>query len=297
MIKRRRLFSYSFLTKILFLTVTHFSIESYSQYLTGPVSSATGGAGIAANDVAEQVLYNPAVLVHEKGVAVGYFYADGYRAENEHDKFLALSVTDNSSDAGVAGGVVIAKRRRTFDQAPSSDDWYGQFAFATALFKKMSLGFSFEHIRHDFEGGEKLNQTDVTLGLFYNPLPTLGLGLVARNLRERDLSVPVAYQLKDEIGIGGYYIFMRQFRLRADLVQQTEMNPDHEQNLKMGFESLFNSFLVLRAGFQADDLNDRQFYTLGFGFTGPRLQIDYGFAQNTEGSQGAMHSVDFRLPF
>ncbi|MEK6556066.1 MAG: hypothetical protein AABZ31_12550, partial [Bdellovibrionota bacterium] len=65
---------------------------------------------------------------------------------------------------------------------------------------------------------------------------------------------------------------------------------------KAGIESFIDAFLVLRMGYQINELEDRNYYSLGFGFTGPRLKIDYSYQQNEDYTKGAMHSVDFRLP-
>lgn len=281
----------------LFLIVTYFSEAGYSQYFAGPVSSALGGAGLAANDEAEQLLFNPSVLTHAKDLAVGYYFADGYRDKNEHDNFYGLTVTDNASETGIAGGAALFKRRRTFDRQNSRDEIVGQFSVAKNIIKHISAGLTLEHYRTDIEGADKHKQTDLTLGFLANPNPELGLGLVLRNLLKQKKSVPESIRLNDEIGIGVNYIFMPQFRGRFDVVQQAQNNPDHERTYKLGFESFIDAFFVLRFGYQINDLDDRNNYSVGFGFTGPRLKIDYSFVQNEDYSKGAMHSVDFRLPF
>src|SRR5688572_27584337 len=105
-------FSSSFREFFLFIgliSVTQFSVSAYAQYLSGPVSQALGGAGLAANDEAEQFLLNPAVLVHSRGAAIGYYYSDGYRGENEHDTFYGATVSDNTEDVLISGGAAAFK--------------------------------------------------------------------------------------------------------------------------------------------------------------------------------------------
>ena len=41
---------------------------------------------------------------------------------------------------------------------------------------------------------------------------------------------------------------------------------------------------------------DQSYLTAG-GLQGPRLKLDYAFEKNLKGTDGALHSVDIRLPF
>jgi hypothetical protein len=297
MIKSSCLYKVIFLFVLYLFSVTQFSSLGYAQNPTGPVSSALGGAGIAANDEGEQILHNPGVLAHAKDLVLGAFFSDGYRGENEHDKFIGGTITDNTSESGIAGGFSFFKRRRTFNAAPTLDEIYGQISLAKPIYKFLSGGITFDHLRQQEVGGEKYTQTDITLGFLLNPTPELGVGFVAKNLLGRDEDVPAYLQLKDELGVGVNYLFMKTFRGRLDIVRQTESNPDSKMVFKGGLESFVDAFLVLRMGYQANELEDRNYYSLGFGFTGPRLKIDYSYVQTEDFSGGAMHSVDFRLPF
>lgn len=296
MIKSSCLFFNGFLFFLVTLSVTQFPSEGYAQYLTGPVSSALGGAGVAANEEAEQFLYNPGALTHSKSLSLGSFFSDGDRGENEHDKFTATTVTDNTSDAGIAGGFAFVRREREFDVLPTREEIFGQFALAAPIYQFLSAGISVEHYRQDEVGGSDYNQTDITVGALYNPNARLGVGLVFRNLLGRDDEVPAHLQLQDQIIVGVNYIFMRQFRGRFDVVEQVSANPEKNRVYKGGIESYVDAFLVLRAGYQVNELEDRNYYSLGIGFTGPRLKIDYSYVKNEDFSGGAMHSVDFRLP-
>ncbi len=296
MIKSVCLFKLNFLLVLCVFSLTQFSEEGYAQYLSGPVSSALGGAGIAANEEAEQLLFNPATLVHTKDLSIGAFFSDGYREKNEHDKFTGSTITDNTSDSGVAGGVGFFKRRRTFDVLPTLDEVYAQVSLAKPVYKFLALGLSIEHYRQDVVGGDEYRQTELSMGALYNPSPKFAVGFVVKNLRGRDEDVPALLQLKDELGVGINYILMETFRARFDVVQQTQLNPDQDRVYKAGIESFIDAFLVLRMGYQINELEDRNYYSLGFGFTGPRLKIDYSYQQNEDYTKGAMHSVDFRLP-
>ncbi len=289
--------SREFLIFISLIIVTQYSPFTYAQYLSGPVSQSLGGAGLAANDEAEQLLLNPAVLVHSHGAAVGYYYSDGYKGKNEHDSFYGATATDNTEDVFISGGVAAFKRRRTFDNFSTLDEIDGQISFAKSLFRQISLGATIEYLQQDAVGGEKYTQVDATLGLLWNPLPVFAVGFVARNLAPTDTDIPEPIRQRDELGVGIHYIALDFFRFRLDIIRPMQLNPEKDYIFKGGIESLVDAYLAIRIGVQNDGISDRHIYSAGFGFVGPRLKIDYSYVKNAEYSGGAMHSVDFRLPF
>ena len=104
-----------------------FHVNSYAQDLKGPVAGAMGGAGIAANDMAEQMFLNPAVLSHTEGIAGGYFFQGGYSAPQSRDEFGALAITDNTEGTLFSGGVLASRRNRSFP---------GNFDFRPGTFRR-----------------------------------------------------------------------------------------------------------------------------------------------------------------
>lgn len=289
--------SREFLFLVSLVIVTQFCESAYAQYLSGPVSQALGGAGLAANDEGEQLLLNPAVLVHSRGAAVGYFYSDGYRGKNEHDTFYGATASDNTEDVLIAGGVAGFKRRRTFDNFSTIDELNGQISFAGTLFKQVSMGATIEYLQQDAIGDKKYTQWDASVGLLLNPTPEFAVGFIARNLAPTDTDIPAPIRQRDELGLGAHYIVLEKFRFRLDVFKPMQLNPEKDYIFKGGAESLIDAYLAVRIGFQNDGVSDRHLYSAGFGFVGPRLKIDYSFVKNSDYSGGAMHSVDFRLPF
>lgn len=279
------------------IIVAQFSDSAYAQYLSGPVSQALGGAGLAANDEGEQLLLNPAVLVHSHGAAVGYYYSDGYRGKNEHDTFYGATASDNTEDVLISGGVAGFKRRRTFENFSTVDEVNGQISFAKSLFKQLSLGATIEYLQQDAIGDKKYTQWDASIGLLWNPLPEFAVGFVARNLAPTDVEIPAPIRQRDELGLGVHYIALEKFRFRLDVFKPMQLNPEKDYIFKAGAESLVDAYLAVRIGVQNEGVSDRHIYSAGIGMVGPRLKIDYSYVKNSDYSGGAMHSVDFRLPF
>ena len=104
-------------------------------------------------------------------------------------------------------------------------------------------------------------------------------------------------RLRDRLTLGVNYVVIEKVRARLDFSQQMESNPDHKLDVRAGLESFMDAFFVLRLGFESEQLTGRKYYSVGIGFTGPALRVDYAYRQNGDFSGGALHSVDFRLPF
>jgi hypothetical protein len=282
---------------VVFLSVTYFSNICHAQYWVGPVANGLGGAGRAAVDQGEQAVLNPATIVHSDPFTSALFYEDGYTAKNEHDRSMGICLSDNSENLFMPGAYIFLNRRRTFEKFESRDEEYHQLSAGQFVAKHFAMGATVSYLESKTESGGHYTQFDGHVGLHYNPNPDLGLGLVFYNLAPKSEKIPLEVRNLDNIVLAAHYIFMPMFRVRADIGQQQSQNPDKKTHYNMGFESHISQLMMTRVGFERDDVNDRHFYTLGLGFDGPRLKIDYFYKKNTDYADGAMHGVDMRLPF
>jgi hypothetical protein len=98
-------------------------------------------------------------------------------------------------------------------------------------------------------------------------------------------------------GLGVYGALAKVVGVRFDITRHEVHNVGQKLVYMGGFESMTSDFWVLRAGFRRDDELGESFATLGLGFKGPRLRVDYAFEKDINGGSGALHSVDLRLPF
>lgn len=279
------------------LSLTYFSSYSYAQYLTGPVASSLGGAGRAAVDDGEQALLNPALVVHGSPFTSELIYMDGYADKNEHDNIKAIGFTDNTDEIFASGGYFFAQRRRTFDKKNTAEENYHQFSLGGFIVDHFAVGLAITYLDTDVVGGPSYNQWDGNLGFHYNPKPDLGFGLVVYNILNRDDRVPDYLQNQDSIFVASHYLLPEILRLRVDLGQQLSENPNNKMQFQVGAESKVGGFLITRLGFEKDELLRRDLYSIGFGFDGPRMKLDYVYRHNQDYSDGAMHGVDLRLPF
>lgn len=279
------------------ISLTYFSRPCHAQYLTGPVASSLGGTGRAAVDDGEQALLNPASVVHGSPFTSELIFIDGYADKNEHDNIKSVGFTDNTEELIVSGGYYYALRRRTFENSQTLNENYHQFSLGRFAMDHLAFGVAITYLDTNVVGGSSYKQWDGNLGLHYNPQPDLGFGLVFYNILRRDKGIPTYLQNQDSVFAGVNYLLFNIFRLRFDLGQQLSLNPSEKLHYELGIESKVGEFLVTRIGLNKDELLKRDFYTLGFGFDGPRVKLDYSYSYNPDYSSGAMHGVDLRLPF
>lgn len=282
---------------VVFFSLTYFSSSSHAQYLTGPVANSLGGAGRAAVDEGEQILLNPATVVHATPFTSGLFYLDGYTDENEHETALGLTLADNTEELLFSGGYAYIKRRRTFANFNTREEQYHQLSFGRFIIPHLSAGFTITFLDTRIVGGDTYSQWDGHAGIHYNPLPDLGLAAVFYNIFSRDEAVPHEVQNLDKVVLAAHYIYMPMLRLRLDVGKQLVYNPEEKLNIQFGVESRISQYIALRMGLDNNRVQERENYTLGLGFDGPRLKIDYFYKKNQDFNEGALHGVDMRMPF
>ena len=282
---------------IIYFSVTYFSHPGYAQHLTGPVSGSLGGAGRAAIDDGEQVLLNPAALVHGSPFTSSLLYSDGALAPQEKQTTWGIGFADNSEELFFSGAFLYAQQKKSFPTRSSREEEYHQFTMAQFLIPHLSVGAAVTYLKTKVQsGGKNYDQWDGHLGLLYNPTPEFAVGAVFYNVARQDESVPEELRNLDAIALGFHYLYRPEFRLRADVVQLQVQNPNHKKDFQIGFESRSLEFFSVRAGYERDEVLDRAYYTGGVAFDGPRMKIDYSYRQHIESGE-AMHGVDLRVPF
>ena len=291
-IKSAALFTVQIICYYVILVLT--SNYSTAQVYTGPVSSATGGAGRAATEVGETVLLNPATIVHSPQFSGSLFYSEGYWDKDSNERVYAGSLIDNHEGAMLPGGVSYVNRRRSLSSLSSFDEMFIQATIGHFITTHLAAGLAVTYLDQDFDKG--YTQWNGQLGFMYNPSSKLGLGLVVQNFIEADDDIPGF--LKEPLSVGGglTYLFDKFLKLKADVVAFDDESKGWRGKYMVGVESLMGAFGAIRLGFNKNDLSTYKYYTFGLGFNGPRFRLDYSYQQKDTNRRGAMHSVDFRVP-
>jgi hypothetical protein len=284
---------------LLVLTYLHLSAANASGYFTGPISSAMGGTGRAGINSAEGSFLNPATIPLIKNYEAIAYYRDGYIGERQHRQTLALGAADNSEGVLFPGALHYL---RTRDTGRSGDPANGEIWHASGAYlitDRLSVGATVFHSVYGIDGLPEYKQWGASLGAIVLIHDELSFAYVLENIGKPGSDMPVALREDLTHAIGSFWRFATLATLRLDVtrIQNDDLNPDGKMTYMAGVESAFSEFGVFRVGFRREELTDLKIWTAGMGFNGPRLRFDYAMEKNEEGTSGALHSVDMRIPF
>lgn len=259
--------------------------------LRGPTASATGGAGVAAVDPNEAGLLNPASIAHlRKYYATGFtdfgeLRGGGYRST------YGILLADGSQDKIMAGAASYFYRKSTGDLVEQdvnvnlAEFSSGKFAMGIGahryMYKSPSLGSGHQH--------------NAGVGIIWSPLERLGFGLVLRDIWPNPEDIPVELKPVPTYAIGAHYLIDEAFRVRADLTLPDKGNPNRRMDLSMGMESFVFEEFALRMGHNWQETTDSGTWTMGFGYVGPKLSLNYAFEHDWRNDL-TMHKIDIWLP-
>jgi hypothetical protein len=273
-----------------------------AEFFKGPVSSALGGTGRAGLSSSEGAFLNPAVIPLIKNYEFIGFYRDGEIAEGQHRQGWAVGVVDNSEDVLFPGAAHYGKIRDT-GRSPAGVNGKGvngeiwHAAGAYLFHDRLSLGFSAYRLQYKSKGDRSYTQWSGSLGLVALVNDLISVAYVYDNVARPGSETPLGLREDPKHSIGFFGRIADLMTVRADIQREVEFNPDGRMAYMVGIETITSEWFLARFGYRLDDLRNQRFATAGFGFNGPRLKVDYAFEKNIEGSSGALHSVDLRVPF
>lgn len=278
-----------FVVSVLLPTVT------FAQYYNSAVSSAMGGAGRAAASPADVSYLNPAGIVHIKDFYMGLHYFD-QRDSNGNIGFLyGIMFVDATSDAAIPGAFSYAKRRYADSRGVVSEQHY-QFSVSGLVVPGVSVGANFARQVQQIDDGNSYADHNYSVGMLWVPDKNFALAMVGYDLARTE-----QLRMTPKISIGSHYIYKDLLRLRLDFLKQIEGNPENAWLSMAGFEVPAWEDFFLRAGGRWDDLQRKQYLTLGLGWDGPRLGFDYAaqILRNGAGQDKSeqLHYIDFKLFF
>lgn len=284
----RRLFFFS-------LIVIHFSARA--EVFIGPSSSSLGGAGRAGLSGAESVFLNPALTPLIQMTEVIGYYRDGQYGRGEHRNAWAVGAVDSSKEVYFPAAFHYVRLRDTGRASGAVNGEMYHLAIGKNVSDRLAVGFSGYRLKYQVVGDRSYTQWNGSLGVLMLLSENMGFAYVLNNVAGPGSEVPTGLREDMNQGVGVYGAIAEIARLRVDVTRQERFNPDKKMAYMVGIESMMNDWFLFRAGFRRDDLRDERFYTAGLGFIGPRLKIDYAFEKNAKGAEGAVHSVDMRIPF
>ena len=172
-----------------------------------------------------------------------------------------------------------------------------QVALATSLFRGLSVGLGGHRLLSRLSTGGDYAQNNGTLGLMLVPYEFMGIGFVAYDVLATGEDIPEGIRTVPTFALGLHGMYEKSLRLRLDLVRPDKSNPGQRMNIQVGGESYMIPEFALRLGYQWRETEDKAWATAGFGFKGPRLSFDYGFAMDTRAAGAYQHMFDLWVPF
>lgn len=283
--------------KIFTCFILVFTFAAEAEVFKGPISSSMGGAGRAGMNSSESAFLNPALVPILSSYEINGYYRDGYVDSGQHSQAWGVGAADNGPEVAVPGALHYIRTRETGRSIRPADGELWHAAIGRLVYEKFAFGLSGYRLKYDLDRGPSTTQWNYSLGGLWMFSRELGIAYVIDNLAKPGSDVPLGLRQDMKQSLGGMVSVADIARVRADISRRERNNPDKKMIYMVGLESMSSEFILIRLGYKKDDENDRNVWTAGIGFNGPRLKVDYSIEKNQERSSGALHSVDLRLPF
>lgn len=243
------------------------------------VSSGTGGAGRGTVDPYGLIYANPALAATLK------------------ERYLTSSFSKNQTivsflDAGVknivAGGLSYKQNQ---DDLKTTNLKELTLSLSDRAFDRFTFGINLNMFDLSVLDQAKKKQYTSDIGLGWLVTQDWHLGFVFLNSFKQGEKLTAPRE-----AIGTSYIFNNFVRFRLDVESNDDSNWG-QPIIAAGLENFINDWIVWRAGYREESLQDRAFGTVGLGFTGPRFGLHYAYVQDTQDNKENRHSIDLGLSF
>lgn len=250
-----------------------------AQVYNSSISSATGGTGRAAVEAGDASFLNPATLVHLRG---RHLFSSVTQDE------YAVTLSDNTQESVIPTAFGFVKHTRDLLSKGELQEQDLSLSLADFIVDKWTIGITGHYLEQRL-GEARYMQTNGDLGVVFTPNAKIGAGLVVYNIFGERVDIPEELRKKRSAGAGFNYIYKKYVRIRLDATTESEY--------MAGLETYINAFIISRLGYSINAPEQRNLFTAGMGFKGPRFAINYAYEGNPESSSDYRHSVDLGIPF
>lgn len=269
-----------------FISVMTISLHSFAAALSpGAVSTATGGSGRGTTEPVDSVLLNPAVVAQ---LSTKFFSA------NYTPNQWGITISDNGSEALFPAALSFVK-----SDVNSFKTQQLSLALSYSIKKVFAIGLSVSMLEYDlgnvaFE--QKYRQTLGDVGVIYAPSPVFGIGLVANKIFSTATEINEGLQKQKTFGLGAQYTYKEFVRFRFDIESAPENKTDRLVYMG-GMETFMNDWIIVRLGYQNNNVLSKNYSSLGLGFNGPQFGLHYAYISNVVDKSEDKHSIDLGIPF
>lgn len=279
------------------LLILIFHNFAYAEFFVGPAAASMAGAGRAGLTGPESAFLNPALVPLIQSTEILGYFRDGQAGPGAHRNAWGVGAVDSTEDAYFPAAAHYLRMNDTGRAATSAKGELYHVAVGKNISQRLAVGASGYMLKYSVFGDRSYTQFNGSAGLLVLVTDTMGFAYVLNNVAKPGSEVPTGLREDMNQGIGVYGAIAEIARMRFDVTRAERYNPDKKMAYMVGLESMVNEYVVFRMGFKRDELADQSVYGAGFGFNGPRLKVDYAFEKAAKGTQGAVHSVDMRIPF
>lgn len=273
------------MNKAFLLLIILFNIN-YAQSDVGAVSTATGGTGRGAVEPVDGLLLNPATLLD--------FPTQNFAFNYGSDEW-ALTVADNGKDAYFPAAVQFINRKTSL-----LDTQKLGFSFGLPRWKKVGFGGTLSMVEYGYHPAGNLDlkyrQGVFDFGMTWALTKNMGFGLVANRLASTRTDLAAGLQVQKTVGMGLSYVYQNFARVRFDIESAPENKVDKLVYM-IGFENYINDWVVMRLGFQDNNVLVKDFFSAGVGFSGPQFGLHYAYITDVSNNNDQKHLFDLSVPF
>ncbi|MBC7741585.1 MAG: hypothetical protein H7061_05280 [Bdellovibrionaceae bacterium] len=275
--------------KTLLVLLTSFSFvisaTAATVYTAGAVSTATGGSGRGVIEPVDSILLNPAIVsqMNSKFFSVNY----------SKDQW-GITIADNGREALFPAALAFVRNESallsTQQLALILAHNFGHF---------FSVGLNVSLVEYDqlITGqSKKFQQTIGQVAIAYMPTQNFGFGIVTNRAFSSETELAPPLQVQKTFGAGLNYTYLSFIRFRFDI----ESAPENKTNKLVymgGIETYMNDWIIIRLGYQNNNVVQKNYVTGGLGFAGPQFGLHYGYMQNVAERSEDKHSIDLAIPF
>jgi len=261
------------------------------QIFLGAGPEALGGAGRANNNGMDAHFLNPAGIAFSRGTAFGGAFQEGDLSTPNPVNNYDLEVIDNDTSNIISGGIAYVTKRSSFP-ANTTNDQDLSISFAGHIFPTMGIGVQGHRLYTQNSNGPAFVKYNTTIGFLAVPRPWFGLAFVAYDIFNDPNGVTVP-----TFAVGSNFVIQDLFRIRVDAVRPELQNPNHAAIISGGVEFNLGYSLLLRTGGQWNNIASQDYFCVGMGFEGPKLNVGYAYRTNVNVDGDAFHTFEAWLTF
>ncbi len=257
----------------------------FASPIIGSVSTATGGTGRGAIEPVDGTLLNPSSVAKIKT----QFFSFNYSNEQ-----MGVTIADNGKEALFPAALAFVRtdinNLKTQDMA---------VVVAYSVLPRLSLGTTVslvEYVTNLKNTEQKYRQTVSDIGASYALAKNISVGIVAYKILSTGSELEKTLQKQQLLGMGASYTFDNFVRFRFDIESAPENKVDRLTYMA-GLETFLNDWMIIRLGYQNNNVLSKNFMTAGLGFSGPQFGLHYGYLTNVSNRDEDRHTVDLGVPF